>query len=230
LTAILIVTALVFVRTASRGQVLSAIVVTLAFSLRQRGGVWLLLAMAVGGGALVALMPDEVARNAERWDPEQMRDAVDSARIDEADRLLTFWSHSSVLHQIFGLGHAAAQDPRLLGNYPHVVPAEVLAEEGILGATLFAITVLLGMYTYFRGLRAAETTKGRIFTAAAALFTFEFMLIWKQGSLLGSSAFFLLLSLVPSPERARAVTVPEPRRPLAAARLAIGPDRGSPLR
>ena len=232
MAVIVIVTALVFVRTASRGQVLSAILITLLFSLRQRGGVWLMLGMALGGAALYGLMPEEVARNAERWDPEQMRDAVDSARINEADRLLTFWSHSSISHQIFGLGHAAAQDPRLLGNYPHVVPAEVLAEEGIFGATLFAITIFLGGYTYFRGLRATDPTKSRIFTAAAALFAFEFLLIWKQGSLLGASALFLLLALVPKEERSRAAVAPTqaPRRTAAVARLGLEPGRGSPVR
>jgi hypothetical protein len=232
LAAIVIVTALVFVRTASRGQVLSAILVTLAFSLRQRGGVLLMLAMAVGGAALYMLMPEEVARNAERWDPEQMRDAVDNARINEADRLLTFWSHSSISHQIFGLGHAASQDPRLLGNYPHVVPAEVLAEEGIVGITLFAITIFLGAYTYYRGLRSRDPTRNRMFTAAAALFTFEFLLIWKQGSLLGASALFLLLSLVPREERTRAAVTPAPRRttPTGVAGLGLGAGRGSPVR
>jgi len=232
LAAIAIVTALVFIRTASRGQVLLAILITLVFSLRQRGGVWLMLAMAVGGAALYVLMPEEIARNAARWDPEQMRDAVDNARINETDRLLTFWSHSSISHQIFGLGHAAAQDPRLLGNYPHVVPAEVLAEEGILGATIFAVTIFLGGYTYFRGLRATNQAKNRLFTAAAALFSFEFLLIWKQGSLLGASALFLLLSLVPREERGRAVAAPThaPRRTPGLGRLGLGAGRGSPVR
>jgi hypothetical protein len=203
LAAAVIVTALVFLRTASRGQVVASIAATLLFSLRQRGGGWVVLSIGVGGLLLLALLPEEVARNAQRWDPEQMSDAVDRARIHEVDKLLTFWSHSSVLHQVLGLGHAAAQDPRLLGIYPHVIPAEVLAEEGILGALLFAATIAIGGAAHFRGLGAAGPDSHQVLAATAALFTFEFVLIWKQGSLLGASPFLLLLTL--APERAKTV-------------------------
>jgi hypothetical protein len=192
-----VVTALVFLRTASRGQVVASIAATVLFSLRQRGGGWLILSIGIGSLVLLALLPDEVARNAQRWDPEQMGEAVDRGRIHEVDKLLTFWSHSNVLHQILGLGHAAAQDPRLLGNYPHVIPAEVLAEEGIFGAVLFAVTILVGSSAHFRGLRAAAPDTQQVLAATAALFTFEFVLIWKQGSLLGASPFLLLLTLAP---------------------------------
>jgi hypothetical protein len=216
LAAAVVVTALVFLRTASRGQVLAAVVATLAFSWRQRGGAWIIVAMGIGGLLLAVLLPEEVARNAERWDPEQMRAAVDSGRVGEADRLLTFWAHADVLHQVFGLGHATAQDPRLLGNYPHVVPAEVLAEEGMFGAVLFAATIVVGAAAHFRGLKTANPTSQRVLAATAALLSFEFVLIWKQGSLLGASPFLLLLTL--APERAKASAKARDERSNAAAR------------
>lgn len=209
LTAAVGITALVFLRTASRGQVLASIAATLAFSVRQRGGGWVVLALGVGGLLAFGLMPEEVARNAQRWDPEQMRSAVDAGRVHEAERLLSAWSNSSTLHQVLGLGHAAAQDPRLLGNYPHVVPAEVLGEEGIVGALLFGITILVGAVAHFRGLSRSNSSNHRVLAATAALLAFEFALIWKQGSLLGSSPLLLLLTMAPEPIKARA------RRPAA---------------
>jgi len=197
------VTALVFLRTASRGQVLASVAATLAFSVRQRGGGWIVLALGVGGLLLFGFLPEEVAKNAERWDPEQMRDAVDTGRVHEAERLLSFWSNSSPMHQVLGLGHAASQDPRLLGNYPHVVPAEVLAEEGIVGALLFAGTIIVAAIAHMRGLRASDQTSHRARAALAALLCFEFVLIWKQGSLLGASPLLLLLTLAPEEVRFR---------------------------
>lgn len=221
LSAAVVVTALVFMRTASRGQVGAAVLATLVFSWRQRGGGWIVLAMGIGGLLLAALLPEEVARNAERWDPDQMRAAVDSGRVGEADRLLTFWSHADVWHQVLGLGHATAQDPRILGNYPHVVPVEVLAEEGIFGAILFAATIAVGAAAHVRGLKRASPASQQTLAATAALLSFEFVLIWKQGSLLGASAFLLLLILAPEHARDRAKVRDE--RSNAAARTRAAP-------
>lgn len=204
LGAAIAVAALVFLRTASRGQVLASLAATLAFSMRQRGGGWLVLTLGLGGLLAFALMPEEVARHAQRWDPQQMRDAIDVARIHEAERLLAVWSNSSTLHQVLGLGHATSQDPRLLGNYPHVVPAEVLGEEGIVGAILFAATVVIGAVAHFRGLARADASTRRVLAATAALLAFEFALIWKQGSLLGASPLLLLLTLAPETSQRRA--------------------------
>jgi len=219
----LIVTTLVFLRTAARGQVLAALGATVAFSVRQRGGGWLVLALGLGGLLAYGFMPEEVAKNAERWDPEQMRSAVDAGRVHEAERLLTFWSHSSLTHQVLGLGHASAQDPRLLGNYPHVVPVEVLAEEGFVGAFLFALAVGVGATTCFRALRNASTATRRILAATTALLAFEFVLIWKQGSLLGASPLLLLLTIVPEAAGARARSQSERSALRGGSRLAAPP-------
>lgn len=116
-------------------------------------------------------------------------------RIGSAQQLFEYWSSSDPLHVLFGLGNSISYDPRILGGYPHVVPVEVLCEEGIVGALLFAACIGLSVhYAIKAGLSSNGLTR-QLFTTVLALMLYEFLLTLKQGSLLGSRTFLTLVSL-----------------------------------
>lgn len=186
----------VFLRSGSRGQVIAALVTTLLFSNLRKDMRWVaFLVIAVGALMFTSFLGDEVDRHASRWDTEKMQDAVFDGRVGKAEALLDFWSRSSLPRLFFGLGNATAQDPRLLGSYPHVVPAEVLAEEGLVGFAIYILAILVAVQYLARGYRAASEKGRSSVLAIAALLTFQFLVTLKQGTLFGGVAFLLLLVL-----------------------------------
>jgi hypothetical protein len=200
--ALAMVVMVTFLRTQSRGQIIAALAVTVTLTAVVRGGrIWLV----IGGIALTWILTsgvfdDELASNAMRWDRRQVTKDIEEDRVASALRLLEYWYEAGPFHQIFGFGHAAAQDPRLLGRYPHIVPAEVLAEEGLLGFALYLAAIFLAGRTYFRGLRQVETSRA-YFPAFFGLFSYELALTLKQGTLTGATFFLLLLVLSDTVER-----------------------------
>lgn len=194
--AVLLVCGLVFLRTGSRGQIVAAVATTILFVGTRKGGAWLLLAaLGLAGVFASGLFADELARNAARWDPARVSQDITTARVGRAEQLLAFWSHSNLPTILLGLGHASSRDPRLLGGYPHVVPAEVLAEEGVLGALLYVLTLGTAAFYYLRGLGRSRGRKRELLRAGLALTFYEFLLTLKQGSLLGQPSFLLLVVL-----------------------------------
>lgn len=198
LVSIAAVVVLVFLRSGSRGQIAAALAVVLIFSIPARGHRTALL-FGLGAALLlvVSFMPEEVTRHASRWEPERLQGDVGAARIGQAERLLGYWLDSSPVHQIFGLGHGAARDPRLLGGYPHVVFAEVLGEEGLVGIVLLSVALVQGFLAYWKRIRESEPGQSHALLAVAALLSYEVILSFKQGSLFGAVALWLLLALEP---------------------------------
>jgi hypothetical protein len=202
--ALALVVLVTFLRTQSRGQIVAAIGVTAILAAVVRGGrIWLVIgalgmAWILGSG----LFEDELTANAVRWDQRQMTKDVEEDRVALALRLLDYWYESSPFHQVFGLGHATAQDPRLLASYPHIVPVEVLAEEGLVGTALYVVALLLGTRAYVRGLSINSNSETRAYLPAFfGLFCYEFILTLKQGTLTGNAFFLLLLVLSDTVER-----------------------------
>ncbi len=193
---ILAIVAFTFLRSASRGQIVAAISTALLFSVTRKGLRWVpMVLVGIAGIVAAGFLADEFARNAARWEPDQVSHDLTVARIGEAEKLVRFWSNSNLKHILLGLGHATSNDPRLLGGYPHVVPAEVLAEEGLVGASLYTLTLASSAYFYVRALRWVSAREHDLIRATAALTFYEFLLTLKQGTLLGAPSFLLLIVL-----------------------------------
>ena len=95
---------------------------------------------------------------------------------------------------VFGLGNSASYDPHILGFYPHFVPLEVLAEEGLIGFGLYLAILFCSMRSCLRCFRsiANEPRERLLLGGIVGLCMFTLLLSFKQGSLLGNVEFFML--------------------------------------
>ena len=183
-------------KSASRGQLGAALLVAGAFwaiATPKKNTLKPVLAV-VGMVALIALAV--VARNHflgddRRFETSQMETDF-AGRLGNAGVVLAHWAQSPV-SMMFGIGNSASFDPRILGIYPHIVPVEILAEEGVVGFALFAAALFATAVAAIRELRDSSFDPGRrnLFVCLLALWTYSFFLINKQGSLLLSQDFFL---------------------------------------
>ncbi len=134
---------------------------------------------------------------AHRWSSGKM--ATDMAgRFQNLGTLFGIWSLNSLGKLVFGLGNSSSYAIRQLGIYPHFVPGEVLAEEGLPGILLY-LSLLAGSLGNIR--RAYALIRDRAEARAdLALFggilTYEFLLSLKQGSLLSNTFFFGMVILL----------------------------------
>lgn len=123
-----------------------------------------------------------------RWRAEQIEAASDG-RFEMTYTLLKYWGNSGIGAWIFGLGSSSSF--KVVGFYPHNVPVEVLAEEGVLGLCLylsfcFAVVFRAGRLIFSDHL--PQETRVNL-GVLLALFCFEGLLTLKQGSLIGNSAW-----------------------------------------
>jgi hypothetical protein len=95
---------------------------------------------------------------------------------------------------LFGLGSSASFDPAILGFYPHNVPMEILAEEGLIGFGLFAYLFFLTLQYIRKHISLSSRDSGGRYAvaifSAGALFMFLHSL--KSSSLIGSSYLFMI--------------------------------------
>ncbi len=124
-----------------------------------------------------------------RWSGDQLANAGTS-RFGPIRDVLTAYADSDALHWIVGLGSSASF--QVTGCYPHCVPLEILAEEGVIGLILFSYFSIAVFRSGYRVLTSASIHKTARFNIGTllALFTFHGLLTLKQGNFLGS-AFFL---------------------------------------
>src|SRR4029077_14036120 len=127
-----------------------------------------------------------------RWSEQSAQEDI-SGRLNNAMFLvrLAYESPETVL---IGLGNSASYDPRILGIYPHFVPLEVLAEEGLIGFGLYAMIIYFSLRAAFRSFRVvANVPRERLLLGGfVGLYMFTLLLSLKQGSLLGNLEFFML--------------------------------------
>lgn len=123
-------------------------------------------------------------RSAEKDISERLANAVMMVRLAAA-------SPETLL---FGLGNSAAYDPRILGYYPHFLPLEILAEEGIIGFGLYGMILSCGAFAGYRSWRLLTASGGdqRLLGGLSSLFLFAVILSLKQGNLLGNLDPFML--------------------------------------
>lgn len=187
---------LTFLRTASRGQIVAAVGVTALFSSVRKGYRWVPLFGVAGLAILAASFGfQELEHNANRWDTERFGDDLTQGRTTRAALLLDIWSQSASQRIWLGLGNGTAQDPRVLGHYPHMVPAEVLAEEGLLGLLIYIVAIVVSLTFYAQARRSMSADRDGLIYATLSLTVYELILTFKQGTLLSAASLLLLLVL-----------------------------------
>jgi len=124
-----------------------------------------------------------------RWNSNRLQ-RDQSGRFEMAAFLLEKSYKKGPMAWAFGVGSSGSY--ALIGTYPHVVPLEILAEEGIVGLCFFIGFVLIVLNQGMKTMQLSNLDKtSRLnFGAMLSLFTFQCILCLKQGSLLGSPALF----------------------------------------
>ena len=136
-----------------------------------------------------------------RWSEESAQESI-SGRLNNA-LLLVRLAYSSPETVLFGLGNSASYDPRILGIYPHFVPLEVLAEEGLIGFGLYGMIFYCVLRSAFRSFRilAGEPKERLLLGGLVGLYLFTLILSLKQGSLLLNLEPFMLAIILGRYER-----------------------------
>jgi hypothetical protein len=185
-------------RTGSRGQLVGLVLcmmiflpLTKATSLSRQVSRFI----SLGGLVLLSIYLGYESLS-ERWGTERLSADV-GGRLEGALDVVAA-AYESGFGIVFGLGNSASFSERLLGFYPHNIPLEILAEEGLVGFTLYAMVLLAvwrSLLVTFRA-SAANTLARNVWGFLGSLVAFEFLLTLKQGNLLGSWRFFMVAILV----------------------------------
>jgi hypothetical protein len=124
-----------------------------------------------------------------RWSSESMRNSQ-FGRFSMAAQMIGETYDAGAFAWLFGIGNSASF--KFFNTYPHVVPGEIIAEEGIVGFVLFMGCVLTAVMPGLRVLRLKTCTRMTRVNLGAmmSLFTFQLILSFKQGSMLGSVGLF----------------------------------------
>ena len=200
------------VRSASRGQLFGTLLVSVAcWPISRRLAnvkqfVILGLVVVLLGGATSWAINEYSSEQmngarGSRWN-EQAAQEDFSGRLNNAMFLVRL-AYESPVTVLLGLGNSASYDPRILGIYPHFVPLEVLAEEGLIGFGLYLTILFCSMRSCVRCFRsiANEPRERLLLGSLVGLYMFTLLLSFKQGSLLGNLEFFMLSIILGRYER-----------------------------
>lgn len=149
-------------------------------------------------GFLAMNLFELLAAGSRRWELESMEEALRGGRFETAKALLDEWASSSPFHWFMGLGNSASFDPNILGVYPHMVPLEILGEEGIIGFGIFVAICLLSARSVIRTyplVRNQPDALG-ILAALGGILFFRFVLSCKTSSLVHSNYLLLFAILL----------------------------------
>lgn len=192
----------VIVRSGSRGQLLAVLLCCVACWPISRGlrnakqfAVLSLVIIFLGLAVTWTMQEfwgDEISGGRGRWSGSLAEQDV-SGRLGNAVMMVRL-AAASPETLLFGLGNSAAYDPRILGHYPHFLPLEILAEEGILGLLLYMIIHYFTIRSVVRSLRscAHDQKEKNLLGALVGLYLFTSILSLKQGSLLLNLEPFML--------------------------------------
>lgn len=190
----------VAIKSGSRGPLIFSILcIFIVMPMVWRGGIFRKYFGLAALGAIFAAGVVEIFTSfsayTDRWEAGQM--VEDSTSRFGAALFLLERSFSAPFSMLFGLGNSAAFSNSLLGVYPHVVPLEILAEEGLVGFGMWLFIVGVGISQlretrkpYFNDVEAK-----RVFLTIFACFLFSTSLSLKQGSLISFSMPFAFLAL-----------------------------------
>ena len=188
---------LVIVRSGSRGQLFGLVLATaIAFPCRYSIRNVKVFATTALVGVISAFIVSygfsEYWADSGRFSEEGM--AGDYAlRVENVLTLLGIWFRDTRA-VIVGLGNSTSFDHSVIGFYPHFVPAEILAEEGLIGALIYLAILVSVVVVALRAMRHAKFEDVQMRSALAttlAIVLYTFSLSLKQGSLLGHTTFFM---------------------------------------
>lgn len=182
-------------KSGSRGQLIAlfaalGIFVGIRYQLSRFRGI---LAVTVASAVVVILSSIFYLNFAdqERWSLEEMTTNFQSTRVEMCSEVLDEWLSAAPIFFLIGLGSSASFD--IIGNYPHVVPIEVLCELGFIGLFLllsFYALVIRSVFRLWIALKNLPTERGTL-AVLGALFVYEFLLTLKQGNLLHNSYIYM---------------------------------------
>ena len=190
----------VLVKSGARGQTVFAIAaVVLASAIDKRLQPKHLITLVILSGSFILISFEFVSllweeRGSNRWSSEKLLSDT-NGRLEIAFEGLAEWQ-GGVITLLLGLGYYSIHYST--GSYPHVVPLEVLAEEGLVGfLLLFSLTISFGVK--LTKLLRRPSVDGKLRASnfvLAAMFLFSFLLIFKQGTVLANNLFFLFGLLI----------------------------------
>ena len=191
------------VRSGSRGQLLGTILISITcWPISRRlnnvkqfvilGVVVGFLGIATNWALQEFWIQSDYSGRPNRWS-EQSATADFSSRIKNAVHLADL-AFASPVTFVFGLGNSTSYDPRILGIYPHFVPLEILAEEGLIGFGLYLTILGFSIRSCIRCfLILANMPRERLLLGGlVGLYMFTLLLSFKQGSLLLNLEPFML--------------------------------------
>jgi len=199
--AIAIVCVIAIVKSGSRGQLIGLTgALLLAYPFRysiRNPKVFVVSAIAEVELVYVAMIVlDTYWAESGRWTGQKMASDYE-IRIDRSSRVLSAWfaNPGAIL---FGLGNSASFNPSIIGHYPHIVPVEILCEEGIIGATIYVWILFLFVRDSISMLRrsAPDDDERSTFSILFGIAIYLFILSLKQGNLLGVTQFFMTVMLL----------------------------------
>ncbi len=189
------------VRSGSRGQTIFMLLsLALFYPLRQRFNIKTFASMLVAAafvGLVLVYSLDAYWGGVEnsRWEGEAMDEAV-YERAEIASDLMASWWKGGAATFIFGLGNSASFDPDVAGYYPHIVPVEVLGEEGLLGLIIYLVMLVMTGRSFMKVMGMKSDRHRQLGVALGAMFFFSFLLSLKQGALLSSTSVALFATLI----------------------------------
>ena len=201
------------VKSGSRGQFILMVgisVILLPISRRNKNWKAYLAILVLGFCVATAsyLAFDYFSGGDERWSVERL-DADLEGRTAMAATLFDHWwnaASSNVITFAFGLGNSSSFSPSIVGYYPHIVPVEVLAEEGLIGLIIFILLNVLFVVIAKKSLaESAHNDEQRgVVAALIGMYMFAVLLSFKQGSMLNTSAeMFVFLVILERIHRSR---------------------------
>ena len=214
---ILALALMVTFRSGSRGQLFAmctAGIVFLPFSRRVKN-IWSFLSIALGVMLLLVLATwafDQFAEtDSNRWDLGNMARTWEGSRLNTSLIVVGEWAEGGPLTWLIGLGTSGSYV--LIGFYPHLVMAEVLAELGLIGFTLLWVITIYTFVNYAKlhAIVKLDPIARGLAAAVASIFLFEVILSFKQGAFLGSEwpfGFAVILGQLYEAERRALANTP----------------------
>lgn len=192
----------VIVRTGSRGQLIGTVTgCMILWPLTQpKGGIRNALTLAIIAlmfALIINLALSQFSDQAARWGGRRFAEEA-QGRFHAGFHMVSHWWSASGTAILLGLGNGASSDPRILGAYPHMVPMEVLSEEGVIGVVMLISIIYLASEAGIKTLKALRIDGGARSRVAVvmAMFVASFVLTCKQGSLVSSYDFFFFAILL----------------------------------
>lgn len=132
-----------------------------------------------------------------RWSREEFTEDF-YGRFYAISTVLGEWADGGPVAWLLGIGSSASFLPRLGGIYPHNVPGEILAEEGLIGFVIF-ISICWITFRYMRWhiqLCKFDPESRAVVAVFGATAVFLFFNSFKTGALVGSSYLFMIFVVI----------------------------------